>query len=127
MIQPQWLHMFSNKELQILISGAEIPVDIDDLKRHTKYSGGYHENHPTIKLFWQVVEEFNDEQRRSLLKFVTSCSRQPLFGFKVFSSHFSVAFVTSFIYLCFNFRNWIHHFVFKKPVQRIAYLQLVLA
>lgn len=47
------------------------------------FLGGYTENHPTIKLFWQVVEDFDDSQRRLLLKFVTSCSRQPLFGFKV--------------------------------------------
>lgn len=46
-------------------------------------SAGYSEDHNTIRLFWQVVEDFDDDQRRLLLKFVTSCSRQPLFGFKV--------------------------------------------
>ena len=33
--------------------------------------------------FWSVVSSFNDDQRRKLLKFVTSCSRPPLLGFKV--------------------------------------------
>lgn len=36
-----WLQMFSNKEFQVLISGAEIPVDLQDLKLHTNYAGIY--------------------------------------------------------------------------------------
>lgn len=36
-----------------------------------------------IKVFWRVVEGFTDEEKRKLLKFVTSCSRPPLLGFKV--------------------------------------------
>ena len=31
-----WLRMFSYRELQTLISGAEHEIDIDDLKAHTK-------------------------------------------------------------------------------------------
>lgn len=80
----EWLYMFSNKEFQVLISGAEIPVDIDDLRMHAKYGGDFEPNHPTIKFFWEVLLNFDDLQRRQLLKFVTSCSRPPLLGFKVF-------------------------------------------
>lgn len=78
----EWLYMFSNKELQILLSGAEIPIDIEDLQKHCKYGGEYSSMHPTIQCFWQVFDEFNDIQKRQLLKFVTSCSRPPLLGFK---------------------------------------------
>lgn len=78
----EWLQMFNNKELQVLISGAQIPVDVNDLKLHTNYSGGYTSDHPTITAFWKVVNEFNDQQKSKLLKFVTSCSRPPLLGFK---------------------------------------------
>ena len=46
-------------------------------------SGGYTEDHIVIKNFWTAVESFTDEQKRQLLKFVTSCSRPPLLGFKV--------------------------------------------
>lgn len=79
----EWLYMFSNKELQVLMSGAEIPVDIEDLKQNTRYNGDFSIEHPTIVCFWRVLEQFNDIQRRQLLKFVTSCSRPPLLGFKV--------------------------------------------
>lgn len=82
----EWLYMFSNKELQILISGAEIPIDLEDLKKHCKYGGEYTPEHPSIVAFWTAVEGFDDLQRRQLLKFVTSCSRPPLLGFKVRSS-----------------------------------------
>lgn len=52
-----------------------------DLQQHTKYSG-YDASDPYIELFWEVVHEFNDEQRSRLLMFATSCSRPPLLGFK---------------------------------------------
>ena len=41
------------------------------------------EDHPCIISFWRVVDQFTDTQKRQLLKFVTSCSRPPLLGFKV--------------------------------------------
>ncbi|XP_065339203.1 ubiquitin-protein ligase E3C [Cloeon dipterum] len=78
----EWLQMFDYKEFQVLISGAQIPVNINDLRAHTQYTGGYSQDHPTIGSFWRAVETFNDLQRRQLLKFVTSCSRPPLLGFK---------------------------------------------
>ena len=74
--------MFDQQELQILIAGASVPIDLLDLRRSTQYSGGYDDHHPVIEAFWSIVEEFTEEQKRHLLKFVTSCSRPPLLGFK---------------------------------------------
>ncbi|XP_063395378.1 ubiquitin-protein ligase E3C [Cydia fagiglandana] len=81
-VNAEWLRMFSCRELQLLISGAEVPIDLDDLRAHTQYAGGFSATHPTVQWFWKVVENFADAQRRQLLKFVTSCSRPPLLGFK---------------------------------------------
>uniref|UniRef100_A0A6A7FRB2 Ubiquitin-protein ligase E3C n=1 Tax=Hirondellea gigas TaxID=1518452 RepID=A0A6A7FRB2_9CRUS len=81
-VPAEWLQLFDWKELQTMISGAAAPVNIADLKENSKYAGEYFNKHPTIKLFWQVVEQFNEKQRGQLLKFVTSCSRPPLLGFK---------------------------------------------
>ncbi|XP_077347271.1 ubiquitin-protein ligase E3C [Lithobates pipiens] len=78
----EWLRMFDQQEIQVLISGAQVPICLDDLKAFTNYSGGYSADHPVIKIFWRVVENFTDEEKRKLLKFVTSCSRPPLLGFK---------------------------------------------
>ncbi|XP_047041902.1 ubiquitin-protein ligase E3C [Helicoverpa zea] len=81
-VSAEWLRMFSCRELQLLISGAEVPIDIEDLKRYTQYAGGFSAQHPTVQCFWRVLATFTDDQRRQLLKFVTSCSRPPLLGFK---------------------------------------------
>ncbi|XP_062335188.1 ubiquitin-protein ligase E3C isoform X1 [Osmerus eperlanus] len=78
----EWLRMFDQQEIQVLISGARVPICLDDLKKFTNYSGGYTATHPVIQTFWEVVESFTDEEKRKLLKFVTSCSRPPLLGFK---------------------------------------------
>jgi len=81
-INLEWLRMFDHKELQTLISGAEVPIDVDDLKKHTNYSGGYSNDHTVIQCFWSVVSTLTDAQKRALLRFVTSCSRPPLLGFR---------------------------------------------
>ncbi|KAK3747571.1 hypothetical protein QZH41_015811, partial [Actinostola sp. cb2023] len=81
-IDLDWLRMFDHQEIQVLISGAQVPVDVDDLRRNTNYSGGFDKDHPCIQSFWRAVDSFNDKQKRHLLKFVTSCSRPPLLGFK---------------------------------------------
>ncbi len=84
-INLDWLRMFSHRELQTLISGADHEIDIDDLQKNTRYGNGFDEEHDTIATFWSVVRNFTEDQKRQLLKFVTSCSRPPLLGFKVSS------------------------------------------
>ncbi|XP_065905811.1 ubiquitin-protein ligase E3C-like isoform X2 [Dysidea avara] len=81
-IPQEWLQLFSHHELQVLISGADVAIDVNDLRAHTQYAGGYGDEHECIELFWKVVGTMTDEQKRLLLKFVTSCSRPPLLGFK---------------------------------------------
>jgi len=81
LIKPEWVRMFNQDELQFLISGSPGGVDVNDFKANVVYSGGYNANHPTIKMFWQVVSEMTPAEQRDLLKFVTSCSRPPLLGF----------------------------------------------
>lgn len=67
MIRPDWVKMFSAAELQALISGSEEGLNIADMQANVEYAGGYHEEHPVIKLFWQSIVEFiPDEQRRFL-------------------------------------------------------------
>lgn len=91
-IDLDWIRMFSPNELHILISGNPTPIDVDDLIAHTKYAGGYSDNHPVIQLFWSVVKELNESQRQLLLKFVTSCSRPPLLGFRNLVPPFCIQF-----------------------------------
>jgi len=85
-----WISLFDVCEFQLLISGNLNIIDLEDLKANTKYSNGYNSNHETIQLFWLVLEEFSNEQRSALLKFVTSCSRAPLLGFKTLDPPFCI-------------------------------------
>ncbi|GLV39004.1 uncharacterized protein CBL_06003 [Carabus blaptoides fortunei] len=85
-----WLKLFSHYELQIIIGGDTQEMDITDLKNHTAYGGEFTTEHPTIIIFWKIVESFTDTQKKQLLKFVTSCSRPPLLGFKELSPSFCI-------------------------------------
>ncbi|GMF80108.1 unnamed protein product [Phytophthora fragariaefolia] len=86
LIPGTWIQMFAPAELQMLVGGTATNVDIDDWERHTQYGGGYHPSQRVIQWFWEIVrEDFKPEDRAGLLKFITSCSRQPLLGFSQLS------------------------------------------
>lgn len=94
-IEPSWLRMFNQSELQTLIGGAASSLDIPDLRRNTEYGGVYvigndRQEHPSIQLFWRVMEKMSDAERRKVLKFVTSTPRAPLLGFASLVPRFSI-------------------------------------
>ncbi|KAK0640874.1 hypothetical protein B0T16DRAFT_336075 [Cercophora newfieldiana] len=94
-IDPGWLGMFNQNELQRLVGGDNSEIDIEDLRKNTMYSGVYTigddgEEHPTVKLFWEVMHELEDEERREVLKYVTSTPRAPLLGFSQLRPAFSI-------------------------------------
>ncbi|KAI6354567.1 hypothetical protein MCOR25_008551 [Pyricularia grisea] len=94
-VSPSWLSMFNQTELQWLVGGEQSEIDVDDLRRHTTYNGVYTigddgEEHPTVKLFWQAMYEFQDSERRDVLKFVTSTPRAPLLGFSQLLPSFTI-------------------------------------
>lgn len=49
--------------------------------RHCRYTGGFSESSPTIKMFWRTVADMSPAQRGALLRFITASSRAPLGGF----------------------------------------------
>lgn len=94
-IQPMWLAMFNQKELQKLVGGDNTELDIADLRRNTQYGGLYvigddGEEHPTVQLFWKALQDMSDSDRRKVLKFVTSTPRAPLLGFSHLNPKFSI-------------------------------------
>ncbi|KAG5182272.1 hypothetical protein JKP88DRAFT_199505 [Tribonema minus] len=83
LVPTQWVRLFAPRELQRLVGGdGERRIDIADLRAHTTYGGGYHESQPVMHWFWDIIANFTPAQQALFLKFVTSCSRQPLLGFK---------------------------------------------
>jgi ubiquitin-protein ligase E3 C len=94
-IRPSWLSMFNQSELQRLVGGDSLAIDVDNLRQNTVYSGLYTigddgEEHPTIKMFWNVMNGFTDAQRRDVLKYVTSTPRAPLLGFAQLNPKFAI-------------------------------------
>lgn len=89
MIAPHWMEMFNSGELQMLISGGGKDVDLADLKDNTEY-GGFSLEDPTIQYFWEILAEFEPEQRLSFLKFVTSVPQAPLQGFSTLEPRFGI-------------------------------------
>ncbi|KAH8050858.1 ubiquitin-protein transferase [Aureococcus anophagefferens] len=89
-VPERWLKMFDAEELQTLVSGDDRPLDVEDWRAHAHYGGGYHPSQPIIAWFWEVVAEFSAEDRAGLLRFITSCSRPPLLGFKCLNPLISI-------------------------------------
>ncbi|RDY09330.1 E3 ubiquitin-protein ligase UPL6 [Mucuna pruriens] len=90
LIQKDWIDMFNEHELQLLISGSLDSLDVDDLRQHTNYAGSYHSEHYVIEMFWEVLKGFSLENRKNFLKFVTGCSRGPLLGFRYLEPLFCI-------------------------------------
>ncbi|KAL6343864.1 hypothetical protein AAG906_027635 [Vitis piasezkii] len=90
LIQRDWIEMFDEHELQLLISGSLDGLDVDDLRSNTNYAGGYHSEHYVIEMFWEVLKSFTLENQMKFLKFVTGCSRGPLLGFKYLEPLFCI-------------------------------------
>ena len=84
LIPASWVRLFSAYELQKLVSGDDTVrgIDVANLKSAIVYQGGYHSSQPFVQMFWEVVEEMTPGQQKKLLRFMTSCSRQPLLGFQ---------------------------------------------
>jgi ubiquitin-protein ligase E3 C len=54
LIPAEWLQLFNAREIAMLISGSRAGMDTADLRAHINYAGGYHEDHPVIRSFWEA-------------------------------------------------------------------------
>lgn len=90
LIPISWVSCFTPKEMQRLISGTTEEIDLKDLMNHTKYVDCFSFD-KVVKDFWKVMESFNNEERKMVLKFVTSCQRSPLMGFKNLHPPFTIS------------------------------------
>ncbi|KAK9161791.1 hypothetical protein Syun_008132 [Stephania yunnanensis] len=90
LISKDWISMFNEHELQILISGSIEGMDVGDLCSNANYNGGYNAEHYIIKMFWEVIKSFSLDNQKKFLKFVTGCSRGPLLGFKYLEPQFCI-------------------------------------
>lgn len=64
-----WVAHLSPSELELMISGLS-KIDVADMKESCVYKG-YSTKDSQIVWFWEILEEFTDEQRVELLYFTT--------------------------------------------------------
>eukprot|EP00439_Symbiodinium_sp_Y106_P064287 s323_g10.t1 len=79
LIDERWLRMFSEDELQQVISGSSSgSLNVDDLQRHTQLSNCSGSRDRLVLDFFTAVKAMSPQHQTKLLRFVTSCSRAPL-------------------------------------------------
>jgi ubiquitin-protein ligase E3 C len=80
-INPKWLLIFSEEEIELIINGDEKPIDIDDMLNNTTFIG--HNCRFGLKNeLYEILSSLNMQQKKLFLKFVTSYNNPPLFGFE---------------------------------------------
>ncbi|DBA00336.1 TPA: hypothetical protein N0F65_001531 [Lagenidium giganteum] len=89
-IDLRWLQMFNEPELQVLISGKGGHLDIEDLRAHTMYTGGYYALDKRVGWLWQALASFTPSEQAAFLRFTTSCQRAPSLGFGALTPPFCV-------------------------------------
>ena len=72
--------MFSNQELNQIISGGQPDFSVLELSRHVVFHD-YNNKSQTIEDLWVVLSDFTPNQKSLFLLYVTSCSRPPTLGF----------------------------------------------
>lgn len=80
-INPKWLLIFSQEEIELIINGAEKPIDIDDMLTYTTFIG-QNSRFGLKNDLYEILTSLNMQQKKLFLKFVTSYNNPPLFGFE---------------------------------------------
>ena len=70
--------ILSPEELELIICGTQT-LDFNELKKVCRYEE-YTKDSETIKYFWEILLEFNEEEKKKFLSFVTGCDRAPIDG-----------------------------------------------
>lgn len=66
--------VFTRSQLEVLVTGSP-SIDIDLLREKTEYRGNLSANDAHVRLFWEVMQEMTQEQRKSFLQFVWGRNR----------------------------------------------------
>lgn len=89
MVPCAWLDMFNPLEVQLLVSGGERDINIEDLRSHCVL-GGFGPEDATVEDFWAIVGGMTPQERFKLVKFITLVPRAPLLGFGALSPQFGL-------------------------------------
>jgi hypothetical protein len=77
-VDRQLLKILSPQELELIICGTQ-KLDFSELQKSVRYEC-YNRDSITIKYFWEILNEFTEEEKNKFLLFVTGCNRAPIGG-----------------------------------------------
>ncbi|KAK9452511.1 HECT-domain-containing protein [Dipodascopsis uninucleata] len=81
LIPDQLTRLFTPDELMVIVQGQSNPdISTEDLRKAIRYADGYSSDHPAIKRFWKIVNEYTQEEKENLLEFVTASRVVPIVG-----------------------------------------------
>ena len=72
------IKILTPEELELIICGTQY-LDFYELKRACQYED-FDQNSESIKYFWEILLDFNEEEKKKFLSFVTGCDRAPIDG-----------------------------------------------
>eukprot|EP00922_Rhytidocystis_sp_ex-Travisia-forbesii_P053428 GHVS01079223.1.p1 GENE.GHVS01079223.1~~GHVS01079223.1.p1 ORF type:complete len:1088 (+),score=189.11 GHVS01079223.1:158-3421(+) len=78
--QTDGLHLFRPEELRQAVVGSDDDFDFESLQKVARYQDGYTNESATVHLFWDVVHNLSQEQKKNLLMFITGSDRIPIRG-----------------------------------------------
>lgn len=70
------LNLITAEDLELWVCGRA-KVDVDLLRRHTRYSGELNENSSRVKYFWETLGELSDLEKLRFVKFCWGQERLP--------------------------------------------------
>lgn len=82
-VSDQLLSFLSSEQLRKVVEGTTY-IDVSRLKAVTQYDG-FSQDSPTVRFFWDIVFDFDEEHKGLLLEFVTGSRRVPVGGMDQFS------------------------------------------
>ncbi|KAF8096020.1 hypothetical protein N665_0319s0038 [Sinapis alba] len=71
------LKIFNEDELETLLCGERDLFNMNDVLDHIKFDHGYTSSSPAVENLLEILHEFDKEQQRAFLQFVTGCPRLP--------------------------------------------------
>ncbi|KAF3050121.1 hypothetical protein E8E11_007530 [Didymella keratinophila] len=79
-LNPRSLELFTPKTLKKLVEGEQ-NIAIPELRACATYED-YDAAHPTVRMFWDIVQGYSQQDATQLLEFVTASDRVPVTGYK---------------------------------------------
>ncbi|EXC16279.1 E3 ubiquitin-protein ligase UPL4 [Morus notabilis] len=90
------LQIFTEEELERLLCGEHDSWPVDELVDHVKFDHGYTASSPPVVNLLEIIQEFDNKERRAFLQFVTGAPRLPPGGLASLNPKLTI--VRKFVY-----------------------------